>query len=60
MTELDRLLLAADAKPLVGWALSCDALQRLHSRMQAGEALTMRQKLFWVSAVKRSDAAPAG
>jgi hypothetical protein len=60
MTELDRLPLAADAKPLVGWDLSCDALQRPHRRMQAGEALTMRQKLFWVSAVRRPEPAAAG
>lgn len=37
-----------------------DALQRLHQRMRAGEALAMRQKLFWVSAVKRPEAALPG
>lgn len=28
------------------------ALERLHRRMQGGEALAMRQRLFWVSAVR--------
>lgn len=31
------------------------ALERLHRRMQAGEVLAMRQKLFWLSAVKHPE-----